>query len=174
MTEPTCTRLSERIPEVAQGRAHWSVGETEHLADCTACRAEWELAQTAQHLARTAEALIEPGRVADGVLLKLAETPARGMGRRLRWVGVTVAAAAAMVLVVRVTSNPVPRPVPVVANTSPDGLFLPGLDSLTIEELETVLVSIDRPIEAVSTIDAYEWQSLDDHELERLLRDWEG
>lgn len=52
--------------------------------------------------------------------------------------------------------------------------FLPGLDSLTVEELKSVLVSIDQPIEAVSTIDAYEWQSLDDHELERLLREWEG
>jgi len=174
MTEPPCMRLSERIPEVARGRAEWLAGETEHLTECAACRAEWQLAQTAQHLARRAEALIEPDRVADDVMRRLAESPARGIGRRLRWVGVTVAAAAAILLVVRVTSTPGPDTVPVVASTPPDGLFLPGLDSLTVEELESVLVSIDQPIAAVSTIGAYEWQSLDDHELERLLREWEG
>lgn len=174
MTEPPCTRLSERIPEVARGRAEWSAGENEHLSACAACRAEWQLAQTAQRLARRAEALIAPDRVAEGVMRRLAESPARGIGRRLRWVGVTVAAAAAILLVVRITSTPAPDAVPVVASASSDGLFLPGLDSLTVEELKSVLVSIDQPIEAVSTIDAYEWQSLDDHELERLLREWEG
>jgi len=174
MTEPPCTRLSERIPEVATGRADWSAGEAEHLSACAACRAEWQLAQTAQRLARRAEALIDPDRVADHVMRRLAESPARGIGRRLRWVGVTVAAAAAILLVVRVTSTPSPEMMPVVASVPPDGLFLRGLDSLTVEELESVLVSIDQPIAAVSTIDAYEWQSLDDHELERLLREWEG
>jgi len=174
MTEPTCTRLSDRIPEVARKRSEWSVGETEHLTGCQACRAEWELAQAAQLLARRAEAAIEPGRVAEAVVRRLGEAPVRGIGRRLRWVGVALAAAAAVLFVVRVVSSPGTDPVPAVASAPPDGFFLPGLDSLTVDELQSVLVSIDQPIGTGSTIDAYEWGSLDDHELERLLREWEG
>jgi hypothetical protein len=87
-----------------------------------------------------------------------------------------VAAAAAILLVVRTVSapDPDPDPVPAVASAPADALHFPGLDSLSVEELEIVLASIDQPIEAFSTFDASEWDALDDHELERLLSEWEG
>jgi len=174
MTDDTCTQLSDRIPEVARGRSEWSTPEAEHLASCTACAAEWHLARAAQALARRGESLIVPDHVATGVVRRLRESPAGRVVRRLRWAGVAVAAAAAMLLFVRTVSGPDSEPVAAVASAPAPALFLPGLDSLSIDELETVLSSIDQPIEAVSTIDAPEWGVLDDHELELLLREWEG
>ena len=175
MIEETCTRLSERIPDVARGQEDWTVDEEKHLAACRDCRVEWELARTAQSLALRADELIEPRALAEAVTRRLREaTPARRIGPRLRWAGVVVAAAAAIFLVVRTISGPAPAPVPAVASAPADALHLPGLDSLTVDELEIVLASIAQPMEAFSTFDASGWNELDDHELERLLREWEG
>jgi hypothetical protein len=175
MIEETCTRLSERIPEVAGGREKWSVDEEEHLVACADCRAEWELTQVAQGMAVRADELVRPSALAETVARRLREArPAHRIGRRLRWAGVAAAAAAAILLVVRTVSAPAPNPVPAVASAPADALHLPGLDSLSVEELEVVLASIDQPIEAFSTFDASEWNALDDHELERLLSEWEG
>ena len=175
MIEETCRRLSERIPEVARGQEKWTVDEEKHLAACQDCRVEWELARTAQGLALRADELIEPRAMAEAVMRRLCEaTPVRRIGPRVRRVGVVVAAAAAILLVVRTISAPAPVPVPAVASAPADALHLPGLDSLTVDELEIVLASIDQPMEAFSTFDASGWNELDDHELERLLREWEG
>ncbi|NNG15395.1 MAG: hypothetical protein HKM89_02860 [Gemmatimonadales bacterium] len=175
MIQETCTRLSERISEVARGQETWTVDEEKHLAGCADCRAEWELAHTARLLAQRADALVEPRVLAEAVTRRLRDaTPARRIGRRLRWVGVAVAAAAAMLLVVQTVSAPNTDPIPTVSSDPAEALHLPGLDSLSVDELEIVLASIDQPIEAFSTFDSSEWNALDDHELERLLREWEG
>lgn len=175
MIEETCTRLSERIPEAAGGKRQWTAEEKMHLTACADCRAEWELAHIAQDLAGRADELVRPSALAEAVTRRLREAgPAYRIGRRLRWVGLAVAAAAAILLVVRTISDPAADPVPAVASALADALHLPGLDSLSVEELEIVLASIDQPIEAFSTFDASEWNALDDHELERLLSEWEG
>ena len=174
MIEETCTRLSDRIPEVTGGGEEWSGDEENHLATCADCRAEWELAHIAQGLAVRADELVRPVALAETVTRRLREAgPTYRIGR-LRWAGVAVAVAAAILLVVRTVSAPAPDPVPAVASAPADALYLPGLDSLSVDELEIVLASIDQPIEAFSTFDASEWNALDDHELERLLREWEG
>jgi hypothetical protein len=175
MIEETCTRLSDRIPEVTGGGEEWSGDEENHLATCADCRAEWELAHIAQGLAVRADELVRPVALAETVTRRLREAgPTYRIGRRLRWAGVVVAAAAAIVLVVRTVSAPAPDPIPAVEGALTDALHLPGLDSLSVDELEIVLASIDEPIEAFSTFDAPDWNTLDDHELERLLREWEG
>lgn len=175
MTHAACTLLSERIPEVARGRGTWTVDEETHLAGCADCRAEWELARMARELALRGEALVEPQAVAETVTRRLREAkPVHRLGRRARWIGVAVAAAAAMLLVVQTVSPPVRMADTPVANIQASTLHFPGLDSLTVDELEMVLASIDEPIEAVSTFDASGWTELEDHELERLLREWEG
>jgi hypothetical protein len=175
MIDQTCTLLSERIPMVLGGKKTWTVEEEQHLARCADCLAEWELAQTARVLAQRADAVVEPRAVAETVTRRLRDAPpAHRVGRRLRWVGIAVAAAAAIFLVVETVSTPDTDQASIVASAPADALHLPGLDSLTVDEIEIVVASIDEPIEAVSTFDAAEWTELDDHELERLLREWEG
>nr|MBA3319806.1 hypothetical protein [Gemmatimonadales bacterium] len=45
-----CERLSDRMPEVALGRAEWTADEAAHLRGCGECRGEWELLLAAREL----------------------------------------------------------------------------------------------------------------------------
>lgn len=46
----TCTLLSDRMPEVALGRARWTAEDERHLAACADCRAEWAIVVAAARL----------------------------------------------------------------------------------------------------------------------------
>ena len=45
-TMTACERLSDRMPDVARGRARWTAEEAAHLAACADCLAEWDLVAT--------------------------------------------------------------------------------------------------------------------------------
>jgi hypothetical protein len=55
-----CTRLSDRIPDVALGRASWTPDEAAHLRGCADCRAELALVQATVALGRKAPGLPRP------------------------------------------------------------------------------------------------------------------
>ncbi len=172
MTQDGCTRLSEKIPDVARGLGRWTDQEAAHLGECAACQAEWRLAQTAIRLGRRAESMVDPERVALAVTRRLWAAPRRPrLVRRVVWAGGILGAAAALALALRTAAAPGVRPDPPATVTSL-ALDLPGLDSLDVHELEWVLESIDEPIAAGSTLEAPGIETLEDPELERLLRAW--
>ena len=43
-----CTYLSDRMPDVALGRARWTVEDERHLAACADCDAEWAIVSVAR------------------------------------------------------------------------------------------------------------------------------
>ena len=90
----TCTHLSDRMPDVALGRAHWTADEEHHLAGCDDCRAEWALVSAGSRLGTSllaADVEHTAARVLDR--LREARPPAR---RRLRLALVSGLAAAAV------------------------------------------------------------------------------
>src|SRR6185437_16329344 len=56
----TCTRLSDRMPDVAHGTSRWTELEERHLAECADCRAEWELVTAASRLGATLQPPADP------------------------------------------------------------------------------------------------------------------
>lgn len=165
-----CDALSERMPEVARGEAHWDAAALAHLAACRECAAEWRVVSAAVALGRAAP-LIDPEEVGRVVLRRLAASGGRRRRAR-RWLGALVglAAAAAIVLVLRSPAAPVEgRP-----DVPPTPVFLPELDSLSALQLESVLGSIDRPLGTVRTLDAPGLSGLSDDQLADVLQSMEG
>jgi hypothetical protein len=133
-----CTQLSDRMPEVALGRARWTPEDERHLAGCADCRAEWALVAAASRLGARLPA-IDAERVAT-----LATERARGARARAnirtRWIvtAASLAAAAMVALAVWVnrggratspgeSSIPTPAPIAVTPPESrPDTLVRPG------------------------------------------------
>ena len=65
-----CTHLSDRMPEVALGRARWTPEEERHLAGCEDCRAEWAIVVAAGRLGARLPT-IDAERVAAGALARI-------------------------------------------------------------------------------------------------------
>ena len=95
----TCTQLSDRMPEVALGRARWTAGDEEHLAGCTDCRAEWAIVLAASRLGASLP-VADPARTASRALERLREARARSRSRARLAMIAGLAAAAVVALAV--------------------------------------------------------------------------
>lgn len=165
-----CDELSERMPAVARGAAHWDAPALAHLPVCRECGAEWRVVSAAAALGRAAST-IDPEEVGRAVLRRLAASGGRRRRARRWLIAVTGLAAAAVIALMFWTPA---RPV----GGEPDGLpapvFLPELDSLTAVQLESVLGSVDRPLGTVRTLDATGLSGLSDDQLADVLQSMEG
>ena len=91
-----CTQLSDRMPEVALGRARWTPDDERHLAGCDDCRAEWALVSAASRLGARLPAL-DAERVTAAALERIRGERARARVRTQRIAVLGGLAAAAMV-----------------------------------------------------------------------------
>jgi hypothetical protein len=175
MTE--CTRLSDRIPEVALGRASWTPDEAAHLRGCADCRAELALVEATLAVGRKAPGVRDPVAMARVVQHRLVQGPTPGRWRRPLGRPLVGAAAAAALLVTvwaRWPSTP-DTPVAALPSSSTQPLVpLPELELLEPAELDSLLERMEAPIAGSSTLDAPTLGDLEDTELEQVLATWEG
>ena len=133
---------------------------------------EAELIRTAARLGTDQVGALDPDRVAERVIARLAAEPAAKvlpLRRRVAPWLVGIAAAAALLIVLRLTVLPSPPSPP----TSLSVLY--ELDNLGTYELEEILETI--PASATESAPApgkMPWSDLDSDKLERLLRSLEG
>ena len=188
-----CERMSERMPEVALGRSPWSAEESEHLARCPECQAEWEVVRSAGGLGADLPLAQSDEVTARLVLQRISRE--RGQARRRRaGLVVGMAAAAALLLVVfagrRMPSAPV---VSVGSRAAPEslaqasqlrrpaaatpagrgGVSLPELDELGDADLDLILRSIDDSAQTQPWFDEGGPGASDDAP-DRALSAWEG
>ena len=171
MTE--CTRLSDRMPDVALGRARWNPEEASHLAACDSCRSEWRLVQTASKLGRRLGETASEPRVADAVIARL---KAAQVGRsRTRVYGIGGVAAAAAVAALLWTGS-VPKYTFPARGPSVVGLEipLPELDSLQPSELNSVLQTMDQAGVEGSSAETPDPGDTNADDPETVLDYWEG
>lgn len=193
-----CTRLSDRMPDVALGRSRWTAPEERHLATCADCRAEWRIVSAARRLGAALPAPTDPAVSAARVLGRLAEDQTRRRTRGHAWMAAGLAAAAALALAVgsrqmRTTGAAAVRaapglPAPIAAvpavpapsrpaggppSAVPAELPLPELEGLSAEALDSILRVLDEP---VAKVDAYDepTDQAGDHELQQALAGLEG
>jgi len=168
-----CTRLSDRIPEVALGRAHWTPDQAAHLRGCPACRAELALVQATIGLGRRAPRLSDPEALVSAVERRLVQ----GRGRRA-WIGRMGGLAAAAVLLLAVWTRWPAEPSRTAATTPRSAgaalVPLPELELLEPAELDSLLERMEAPLAGSSTLDAPSLGDLEDTELEQVLATWEG
>jgi hypothetical protein len=169
-----CTRLSERMPEVARHHSTWTPDEAVHLAECAECRGEWELMLVARRLEAHAPTTADPSALAATLRRRLAEDRITQRRARQAWSFAGAAAVAAAILVAVMADRRVepaaPRPI-----AGADALVpLPELEGLGAAQLDTLLRSIDRPSTEASSLDASTLGEHEDGELEQLFATWEG
>ena len=124
-----CTHLSDRMPDVALGRARWTAEDEGHLAGCADCRAEWAIVSAASRLGATLPA-VDPGRAAARALERIRHERAHALVRARQVAALAgLAAAAAVAFAVwsgrgdRATApggRTVPAPAPVATTPAPD------------------------------------------------------
>ncbi len=166
-----CERLSERIPDVKQGRSRLTAEETAHLAACAECAAEWRLLGAVHAIGAAAPVPGDATRLTAGVLRRLAEDRRiRLRSWRGRLVGAGVAAAIATALWTAVQGGaPAPEsPLP------PVEIALPELEPLETAELDSLLETMDSTPAAWSALGEPTLGDLDADELEQVLGTWEG
>lgn len=197
----TCTELSDRMPDVALGRARWTPAEERHLAECADCRAEWAIVSAARRLTDTALVAPDPAVTTARVLERLRDARARSVRRMRVWTAAAgLAAAAAVALAVWTGRGPAgpsaaplsprapapiataPAPVAPPADSTalatapvPPRVELPllELDSLPAEALDSMLRLLDEPL-AHAGPDGPPLGDTGDQELERALAGLEG
>jgi hypothetical protein len=159
--------LTERMVDVAHGRSRWTDPEADHLRDCSECAAEWRLTRHAPDLGLGSA--IDPERMAEAVLARLAAQPSRRLSPWVR--GVVGLAAAAAIVIVALRAGPGN---PAVPEALPPVTVLSELDDLTHDELLTVLDVLDPLPDETAFPDAAPLGDLTPSELERVLRSMEG
>ena len=164
MTE--CTRLSDRMPAVAQGLARWTADEESHLVRCADCTAEWALVRSASASGRKVVQALDAGRTAERVIAALRQPAvAPRKTRVLRWAVPLALAASVVLLLLRPRAPEVPQ--------GESGLtlsLLPEVETLSETDLESVirLLPVEDPADLGDT------DSLTDEELNLMLQDFEG
>ncbi len=162
--------LSDRMPEVASGSAHWTPEDEHHLSSCEECAFEWQLVQRTGALGERVAAAVDPEAMAATVVERLQRRPRVLPLRRPGWWAAGLAAAAAAIVLLlgpfddRGTAT----------DSSADVVWLvPELDSLETTELLLVLDSFD-PAAPASVMVVPFIDDLERQELERVLQAWEG
>jgi len=102
----TCTRLSDRMPEVACGASWWSAEDARHLETCADCRAEWKIVSATAGLGAALSILADPEATSDRVLQRLARDGARTRARGRIFMAAVLAAAAVVMLMIRTGGGP--------------------------------------------------------------------
>ena len=170
MTVEPCNVLSDRMPEVASGSAHWTAGDRDHLASCRDCALEWQLVQRVGVLGDRVAAAVDPKAMAAKVVDRLRRQervlPFRRPGW---WAAGLVATAAAVVLLL----GPLGDANPAVEPAADVVWLVPELDSLETTELMLVLDSFD-PAAPASVMVVPFIDDLERQELEQVLQAWEG
>jgi hypothetical protein len=158
--------------QVVHGGVPWTVAESEHLAGCATCRAEWALLRAGADLHRSV--VVDPERIAQGVFARLRaepETPAPI--RRLPWrAGVIglVSAAACLALVFALPRQPHrSNTTPVATTDTAELAILPELQALDTTQLAALLSALG-PAAADATPGVPHLGDLTSSELEQLLR----
>jgi len=161
-----CTHLSDRMPAVARGTAHWSAADLSHLEICPDCAAEWGIVRGAVGLGRRAEAGFDASRVAARVAGAMEAPVSRPSAlRHLRW-AVPLALAAGLFLYFGRPSGP-----DGLDHTEPEALtLLPEAEALSEAELELVirLIPVADPVTPGDVVE------LTEEELTLMLEDLEG
>ena len=170
-----CVRLSDRMPDVALGGDAWSSGESAHLADCPDCRTEWRLVRAAHELDESAPTVSDPEAMSTLVQRRLAADRSYRLQARRAWRFAAAAGAAAAILIALGTGlgtgrDEAPRTVARAGTLVP----LPELEGLGTAQLDTLLQSLDRPLDDSSTLDASTLGEHEDGELEQVFATWEG
>jgi hypothetical protein len=167
----SCEAMSERMPDVATGRASWSADEATHLQACPDCSSEWRIVQAAARLGDAAVAEVHPDRLSGLLRARLKGARRADRWRRTGWV-VGLAAAAAVTLVVWTGRGHEPQGM----TQAPASLLIPvaELDSLSTSQLEAVLDGFDAPLDEEPSPATPMLNDLDDQQLERVLRSLEG
>jgi hypothetical protein len=170
-----CERLSDRMPDVALGRGGWTPDEAAHLAGCAECRAEWRLVLAARALERGAPTVSDPSALAGTLQRRLAEDLAVRSRARRAW-AFAGAAAAAAAIVGAVVSGRGAGPAGDARAVAQAGALvpLPELEGLGAAQLDTLLRSLDRPLDGTSSLDAATLGEYEDGELEQVFATWEG
>ena len=170
MTDTIHEALLDRMPDVAGGRAAWNAEEGAHLAGCSECRAAWTIVQATARLGRAVGERFDASDVAEKTLLRLRTRPVARWGVRRLALG-TAAVAAAVLLAVALRGPTRAA----VSGALPVGVhYLPELDSLSTDELNTVAEELDAPPSALEVTDGQQLFELDSTQLERVLRSLEG
>ena len=165
-----CVRLSDRIPDLALGRARWTAVEEAHLAACPDCRAEWELVRAAGRLGAGAPEMPDDAAVAAAVLRRLAEAPVRRpRGRALRWAAGLAAAAAIVAALWTGGWGTGDAPTPVAGGGGAEPVA-----RLSTAQMDSLLDEEDLPLAGWSMLETPTLGDLNEDELERVLRTWEG
>jgi hypothetical protein len=191
-----CTRVSDRMPDVALGSARWTAEEQRHLAACVDCRAELGLVTAAAALGQATATATDPSATAGRVLQRLRVERARQRSRRRVWAGAGLAtAAAAAVLAVWTARGPggrieLPGAAPSRVATSPAAHLaapdsvrlaspsagasspdfpLPELDSLSADALDSVLRVLDEPLARAGAWELPDLGDPGDQEFERAI-----
>ena len=166
----TCERLSDRMPAVAHGRDQWSRYDQDHLRTCADCSAEWSLVRRTVEVGRGLD-LVYPVRMGQQVLHRLATEPSFP-----RWIRpLPVVGVAAAIVLLAILLSPGDSVVPGIIKAEATVLEIPiELDSLTPDQLQTVLESIEDPLTGPSSVDLPSLMDLDDQQLERVIRSMEG
>jgi hypothetical protein len=122
-----CTRLSDRMPEVALHRARWTPEDERHLAGCADCRAEWAIVAAGSRLGARLPG-VDPESVAARALERIRRESAATKPRTRRTAVLAGLAAAAVVALALWgsrggrASNPdgssLPAPAPIAASPS--------------------------------------------------------
>jgi hypothetical protein len=122
-----CTQLSDRMPEVALGRARWTPEDERHLSGCADCRAEWAIVTAASRLGARLPA-IDAERVATGAMERVRRARAEARARTPRIAALVGLAAAALLAFVvwasrggratQLGGSNLPAPAPIAASPS--------------------------------------------------------
>ncbi|MCL4866519.1 MAG: hypothetical protein KJZ47_11540 [Gemmatimonadales bacterium] len=169
-----CERLSDRMPDVARGRAAWTRDDAAHLAECSSCQQEWELVRAAATHGIALSQQVDVTRLIEGVTARLEVAPPAASPRRVPWRRLAWPLAIAASLSLMIWGG-MPRNVPTEANAPALAAVLHELDDLTPAELEAMLELVpEAPAVAFRTLETPE--SLGDlsaEELELLLSSME-
>jgi hypothetical protein len=166
-----CTWLSDRMPDVAHGRAEWSLDETRHLAQCRSCLEEWELVQATNRLGESLRLSVDP--IATSVVRLLGQNERRVQPRFRWWAAMAAAAALFAVLWMKPLSEPSTVSRDNTTSVARLELSLPELESLQPAELDSVLQTMDEP-DGTSAVGDPGLADLNSDELQRVLNSWEG
>jgi hypothetical protein len=181
---PTCSELSDRMPDVAHGPSGWTELEERHLAACADCRAEWRIVTAVARLGDSLPPPADPTLVSRLLLERLGRER-RLVRRRTRlWTAAGLAGAAVIVAlwtggrgVAGPGTGPDTSRAPALATAPAEGraeLSLPEIDDLPADALDSILRVLDEP---AARADAYELPGLGDpgdRELEQALTGLEG
>jgi hypothetical protein len=168
-----CVRLSDRMPDVAQGRIEWTPTEVSHLSGCPDCRREWHLVRAASRLGQGLFPRLDSEKMSRSLLQRL-ESGRVARARRRLWSLAGLAAAAGLAAVLwGGNPEPVTQPLPEVGAVGLE-IPLPELEELQAAELDSVLRHIDDPPAAGPAPENGELSDLNSEELETVLDFWEG